>query len=244
MKGSSSCIFCGAHIVAVQRHHSTDTAVVITSLPTSWTTAVRRAVPATTPSTLQGATHFGFHGTINRVCSARRAEHHVPAVRPNYYSKTYGSSTSAVHGEDATLRQATCEASRRKEPEHAKVAGNYKTVLCFCASCDRFWLEERRRPATSQQTRPDRRQSLPPVLRVAHSRDSPASCFHEAACLLPLPRPPTDPSIGERATAATVPRHRPTAPGACRLRVPGLRRTGLLQQGALDGRLRSPLGGV
>lgn len=185
--------------------------------------------------------HCRLHGTFNRVCGARRPEHYVPAVRPNH-SWTNGPSTSAVYDEDdkvdTFIKQTACEAgSGRKDFEHTKVAGNCKIVFSFCPGCKRFRIQERRRTRVSEETSPYRRQPLPPLLRVAHSRDPRASCFHEATRILSLSRPPTHTPIRERPTLATVPRVGSTSPGACRLRVPGLRRPGILQQGALDGRL-------
>lgn len=177
-------------------------------------------------------------------------------MRP-HHSWTNGPSTGTVYdeGKDDTFKQAACKASsssswrrgrrrRSKDPEHTKVAGHCKVFFSFCGLQYIRLQQERQRPAASHQTSPNRRQPLPPLLRVTHSRDPPTSCFHETTRLLSLSRPPTHAPISERPTLATVPREPPTAPGACRFRVPRLWHSGVLQQGALDARLRSSLGSV
>lgn len=154
-------------------------------------------------------------------------------------------STDAFDDEDDAFR--TAYKTWKEDTECSKSTGDYEVIVRLCTSGKRIWLQQEyrtQRPVLQPPARPRRRRPLPFLHQLAYPRDPPAGCIHASACLLSLSRPSTCSTLRKRPTPATISRDRPAASGACRLRMPGLRCTGILQQGALDGRLRGSPGSL
>lgn len=87
-------------------------------------------------------------------------------------------------------------------------------------------------------------QPLPPFQRISRSRIPTPRRIHEAACLLPAPRPPGNEAALDQQLGGRYRRYRPYAASQGWLRMPGLWRARILHQGALDGPLREAPRGV